>query len=108
MASQLAAAATLVKLSGNAASKTTVTGKMLLQIQSIILKHCHEEGRYNAAPSPRTKLGRLTGPIARYLDIELEGGERAYRPTISATVVVLFGTFSKRNVTSYCDLVRHH
>ena len=48
----------------------------------------HIGGRYNAAPSRRTKLGRLTGPITRYLNIELWGrGEGLIVPTILATIV---------------------
>ena len=42
-------------------------------------------------PSPRTKLGRLNGPTARNLNIELGGGEGegAIVSTVLATVVVL-------------------
>ena len=39
-------------------------------------------------PLPRTKLGRLTGPKARYLNSELrERGEGLIVPTILASIV---------------------
>ena len=41
-------------------------------------------------PSPRTKFGRLTGPKARYHNIELGGrGEGPIVPTILATIVAV-------------------
>ena len=51
-------------------------------------------------PSPRTKLGRLTGPKAQYLNIELgERGEGLIVATILATIVGTSLTVSDSGVT---------